>query len=161
MKHLKTIIEVAVCLASCMPAMAQKGIFKYNEKSVTVVEPEAHVATIPAVADLQIKGDRIKETVVLDDFRACRRNLWYLQDLKTIALAKVAEKYDADCIVATSISVDTRDRHFAFTITGYPAVYANFRKPDKVDMDMIWKASRCGEENTDRISTTPRIIKAR
>lgn len=161
MKQLKFIIEAAIFLASCVPAMAQKGIFKYDEKSVAVVEPEAHIATIPVVADLQIKGDRIKETVALDDFRACRRNLWYLQDLKTIALAKVAEKYDADCIVATSINVETRNRRFVFTITGYPAVYANFRKPDKEDMNTIWKASHCGEENTDKVNATPRIIKAR
>lgn len=160
MRQFKFIIAVAVCLLTCSMAKAQDN-FKYEEKSVTVVEPQAHLATIPVVADVSIIGDRFTETVVLEEFRACRRNLWYLSELKTFALAQLAEKYGADFIIATSVNVSTQRKHFAFTVTGYPARYTDFRKPDKDDMDIIWKAARSGEEEDAEIMENPRIIRPR
>ena len=160
MRLSKFIIAVAVCLLPCSMAKAQDN-FRYEEKSVTVVEPEAHLTTIPLVADVSIIGDRFTETVVLEEFRACRRNLWYLSELKTFALAQLAEKYGADFIIATSVNVSTKQKHFAFTVTGYPAKYSNFRKPGKDDMDIIWKSARSGEEEDAEIMDNPRIIRPR
>ena len=160
MKKFKFIIAMAVCLLPCSMAKAQDN-FRYEEKSVAVVEPEAHIATIPLVADVSVIGDRFTETIVLEEFRACRRNLWYLPELKTFALAQLAEKYDADFIIATSVNVSTRRKHFVFTVTGYPAKYTNFRRPDKDDMDIIWKSAISGEEDNAEIMDTPRIVRPR
>lgn len=159
MRVRKIICIVAACLLASLPALAQSNL-NYEERSVTVVEPEAHVATTPIVADLSIIGDRITETVVLNDFRASRKNLINIQELKVFALSQLAQEYDADLIIATNVSVSTQNNHFAFTITGYPARYVNFRKPDKDDMDLIWRASRSGEDDSEPdLMDRPRIIR--
>lgn len=127
----------------CTAAFAQNNLH-YEGNTVTVVEPGANVSTTPIIADETICGERFTETVVLDQFPATRRNLRYVDDFQTLALAQLAQEHDADFIITTQVNVCTQDGCFAVTVTGYPARYENFRKPTQEDMNLLWKAKAPG-----------------
>ena len=136
-------MAIFAAMMLCTAAFAQNNLH-YEGNTVTVVEPGANVSTTPIIADESICGERFTETVVLDQFPATRRNLRYVDDFQTLALAQLAQEHEADFIITTQINVCTQDGFFAVTVTGYPARYENFRKPTQDDMNLLWKAKAPG-----------------
>lgn len=135
-----------LCITNISHAQKYLESVNYMEASSRETSPTVDVMTTPVIADLVVL-DR-KEITVTEPFK----NIAVTSDInlatptyKKIALAEVANMYDADLILGALVKVETQETEkggrLAITISGYPARYVNFRKATKEDIDLVRSAS--------------------
>ncbi len=123
---------------SCKTAQPQAP-FSYEESShsYTPTTTTKGIVMNPLIADLQVIGtERIsyRETfeVALDQSSVGR-----IEGYKNLALSHAEKEYKADVILDAKFDVRADDKEVEIIVSGYPAVYKNFRNATKKDKWMI------------------------
>lgn len=146
MKKLFLTVMFILCITNISHAQKYLESVNYMEASSRETSSAVDVMTTPVIADLDILP-RIEETVT-EPFK----NINVTSDInlaiptyKKIALAEVANKYNADLILGALVKVETLESEkggrLAITISGYPAKYIKFRNATKEDIDLVRSAS--------------------
>lgn len=142
---MKKIVFLLILTLASFSAMAQKNVtidVDYKEASSRYLEPTQSVMTRPLIADLQVSPQRItyveKEAFV--DYVVNDEIISLVPNFKAIALCHAARANNADMIIGATIDIiTTADKHLEISITGYPAVYANFRNATDADCEIVKK----------------------
>lgn len=146
MKKLFLTVMFILCITNISHAQKYLESVNYMEASSRETSSAVDVMTTPLIADLEVLP-RIEETVT-EPFK----NINVTSDInlatptyKKIALAEVANKYNADLILGALVKVETLESEkggrLAITISGYPAKYVKFRNATKEDIDLVRSAS--------------------
>lgn len=131
---------------------AQQHIEKidYQESSARNLEPEHLMLLTPLIADLEVSAIKVQhtETQAFENLVITQDVLKMMSELKKVALSRAARSCKADVLVGTTIDVVTNSRgRLEITVTGYPAVYKNFRKAESADLEVVEYARRVEREN--------------
>ena len=127
MKHLKYL-----SLAAGLMLMASSCTT--IKKTATTAEVDNTVVTYPTVADLEVTPCHIAEPK--------------LSTAKGNLIAELLEEQKADVLLEAQFTFQrTPYGERVLTVTGFPAVYKNFRKATKSDLDAI-KAIPANEKTT-------------
>ncbi len=123
-------------------ASAQQRVerIEYQESSARNLEPEHLMLLTPLVADLEVTPRKVEhtETKAFENIVLTREAISMMSELKKIALSRAAKAYNADVMVGTTIDIMTNaNGRLEITVTGYPAVYRNFRNANAADLDII------------------------
>lgn len=113
---------------------------KYQESSARNLEPEHLMLLTPLVADLEVSPTKVShtETEAFKNIIVTHKAIENISGMKKVALSRAARAYNADVMVGTTIDITTNANGcFEITVTGYPAVYKNFRNATKEDLDII------------------------
>lgn len=149
---MKRFFSLAALLLLTTGAFAQSRTDKveYQESSARNLEPEHLMLLTPLVADLQVASTKVQhvEREAFAKIPVTLDNLKSVSEFKKIALSRAARKHNADVLVGTTIDVATNaDGFLEITVTGYPAVYRNFRIAQKSDLDVIEYGRKVEREN--------------
>ena len=129
MKHLKYL-----SLAAGLMLMASSCTT--IKKTATTAEVDNTVVTYPTVADLEVKGKTSK--TMTWSFSPCHIAEPKLSTAKGNLIAELLEEQKADVLLEAQFSFQrTPYGERVLTVTGFPAVYKNFRKATKGDLDAI------------------------
>lgn len=124
----------------------------YSEYMVRMMEPRNVFVTTPLAADIKVLSTtRIKytETAAFAEVDLKEDITKNIPSYKNIAYAKAAALYNADILISPSFVIETVDDHLQITVFGYPAVYSNFRKATKEDMEISEKSDTKVVEDFD------------
>ncbi len=139
------IVLATIILSSC-------GTYTYQESTARYVEPLRAGFISPVVADMTVSEQKIENTVeVYAELKKKQISDILSADLqgresalvlgwKKYALAETLKKYNADDIVAPTFTItpsETKINVLLITVTGHTAVYNNFRKATKNDVEMF------------------------
>ena len=139
------IVLVTVILSSC-------GTYTYQESTARYVEPLRAGFISPVVADMIVSEQKIENTVeVYAELKKRQISAIMAADLqgresalvlgwKKYALAETLKKYNADDIVAPTITItpsETKANVLMITVTGHTAQYKFFRRATKDDVEMF------------------------
>ena len=147
MKRINSLLIVlaTIILSSC-------GTYTYQESTARYVEPLRAGFISPVVADMTVSEKKIENTVeVYAELKKQQISDILSADLqgresalvlgwKKYALAETLKKYNADDIVAPTFTItpsETKMNVLLITVTGHTAVYNNFRKATKNDVEMF------------------------
>ena len=147
MKRINSLLIVlaTIILSSC-------GTYTYQESTARYVEPLRAGFISPVVADMTVSEKKIENTVeVYAELKKQQISDILSADLqgresalvlgwKKYALAETLKKYNADDIVAPTFTItpsETKINVLLITVTGHTAVYNNFRKATKNDVEMF------------------------
>lgn len=142
-------------------AMAQQRVEKieYQESSARNLEPEHLMLLTPLIADLEVSPTKVQhtETDAFETIVITREAIKMMPELKKIALSRAARAYKADVMVGTTIDVETNaNGRLEIIVTGYPAVYKNFRNAEKEDLDIIKYGNSIPlSNNNERVILSP------
>lgn len=135
----------AIVLTSC-------GTYTYQESTARYVEPARAGFVTPVVADMEVAEAKIENAVEVPVVLKKReineimlaeqqgRESAIVLNLKKYALAQTLKKYKADDIVAPTFAITpspTKQNVLVVTVTGHTAVYKNFRKATKADVELF------------------------
>lgn len=138
----KLFLLIVLVTGSATLASAQKTQVKvdYMESTARYLEPTQSIMTTPLIADLSVVGGQISftETEAFKDYEVTEALIELVPSFKKIALCHAARAYKADMIIGAMVDVITNEnRRLEITITGYPAVYVNFRNATTDDMSLV------------------------
>lgn len=126
---------MALILCSCSTVKT----ITYTESRT--LEPTSSIHAVPLIADLQVSETRISyaENVSADLSSLSEAEARRLTDeLKATVLANAVKKHNADVLVLPVVEVQGNGlTQMTITVTGYPAVYKNFRNASKDDLWFI------------------------
>ena len=133
-------------------ALAQQHNEKieYQESSARNLEPEHLMLLTPLIADLEVSAIKVQHTEkqAFENIVITQDVLKMMPELKKVALSRAARSCKADVLVGTTIDVVTNSSgRLEITVTGYPAMYRNFRKADTTDLKIVEYARRVEREN--------------
>lgn len=142
MKKIYVLLAGTILLNSC-------GLSRYSRQvSYRNLEPMTRAIAAPLANDIRVIGPKIDTTIVYTFGK--REFVRSIGDWKTIAINDAIQNRGADLLVAGSIdsefeagkSVKKRLGKMTravlqVTVTGYPAVYANFRNLDIPDTTIL------------------------
>lgn len=126
--------------------------YYYSENTVRYVEPQRAGFITPIVADMEISPNKIENTVEIPvelkkrDVAAIYaaesqgKESPIVLSWKKAALAITAKKYNADDIVSPVFEIypsETKEKVLVIKVTGHPAVYKNYRKATKEDVELM------------------------
>ncbi len=155
----KTFIILCVMAAFCVSAAAQtKASVDYKESSARNLEPVHSVMTAPLMADLKVSGGRISytETEAFALYPVTQDIVKFIPDFKKVALSRAAKANNADAIIGATVDVITNaSGHIEITITGYPAVYTNFRNATMEDIATVQAGMAVTEGRGNEILLNP------
>lgn len=138
---MKKILVITALLAACAVAAAQtKAGVDYKESSARNIEPVHSVMILPLIADLEVIGSRISftETEAFSQYSVTPELVKYVPDFKKVALSRAAKAHGADAIIGATVDVITNSSgRLEITITGYPAVYRNFRNATLEEINIV------------------------
>lgn len=126
----------------------------YMESSARYMEPFQTVAAMPVVADLKVTEGRIAYTEkdLLKNYSVTEDLIKIIPGLKSVALCRAAKAHNADVILCPSVDViTTAEGKLEITITGYPAVYSNFRNATGNDIETLVKAKSIGNGGNNSV----------
>lgn len=149
------LLTVAV-LMFAVSASAQQHIEKieYQESSARNLEPEHLMLLTPLIADLEVSAIKVQhtETKAFENIVITQDVLKMMSELKKVALSRAARECKADVLVGTTIDVITNSNgRLEITVTGYPAMYRNFRKAEAADLEVVEFARRVERENKNAV----------
>ena len=128
------------------------GTYTYQETTSRYVEPSRAGFITPVVADMEVSADKIvnaveipvvlKKREVVAIMSAEDRGIesGIVMKWKKYALAETLKKYKADDIVAPTFTITpspSKQNVLVVTVTGHTAVYQNFRKATKADVELF------------------------
>ncbi len=123
------------CLALSLCSCTSLQTVAYSEYAT--VDPQASMYAVPLVADLEVSDTRItyQETVYTDLSNLSQpaaQNL--LNNLKNSVLLHAIKAHNADVLVLSQVEAENQGlTQVVVKVTGYPAVYKNFRNATKDD----------------------------
>lgn len=131
----KSILFCGLVALVCSCSAPKATTYSYSEyKSVN---PSTAVYAVPTMADLVVTGEKITYGERIN------KNITTLTDAEVEALASseketvianACKANNADVIVAPNVSITTDASHnLVIVVTGYPAVYKNFRTATPAD----------------------------
>lgn len=135
----------AFVLTSC-------GTYTYQESTARYAEPSRAGFITPVVADMEVSENKIENAIEVPVVLKKReineitlaekhgRESALVLSLKKYALAQTLKKFKADDIVAPTFSIvpsPTKKNVLVVTVTGHTAVYKNFRKATKADVELF------------------------
>lgn len=141
----------------------------YQESSARNLEPNQMVIAMPLMADLKVISGRIRYTeteafknINVSEFikeageKAFIRNL---VEWKKIALSQATKSANADLIIGATIDIATNSRNtLEITVSGYPAVYANFRNPTASDISVVTLMQKYNDRSrNEEVLYTPTV----
>ena len=130
----------------------------YSESSARLLDGSSNFMVTPLIADLEVRATKITyvETEAFKDVLVTEQTLLNLPAYKRIALSHAIKAYNADILVGADIDVETSaDYHFVITVTGYPAVYRNFRNATEADVQLVDDANEISGGATVTVVAPP------
>lgn len=139
-------------LAFGAAALCSCGTYTYRESTSRFVEPSRAGFITPVVADMDVREEKISNEVEITvTLKAREINAIMAADMRGVesplvlgwkkyALAQTLKKYNADDIVSPNYEIApsaTQRGVLIVTVTGHPAVYKNYRKATKEDIELI------------------------
>lgn len=140
-----TLTTLIVLLTSC-------GTYTYQESTARYVEPARAGFITPVTADMEISENLIENSVEIEvvlkkhDILLIRQAEIQGVESPTIlswkkyALAQTLKKYKADDMVSPTFEImpsPDKEGVIIVTVTGHTAVYKNYRKATKEDVELI------------------------
>lgn len=138
-----------LCVASVVSSC---GTYTYQESTARYAEPARAGFITPVVADMVVGEQKIENAVEVPVVLKKReineisfaekhgRESALVLSLKKYALAQTLKKFKADDIVAPTFEIapsPTKQNVLIVTVTGHTAVYKNFRKAAKADVELF------------------------
>ena len=141
--------------------MAQKKV-EYHESQARLMEPKLNVYVKPLIVDLKVLEGQKRVTegpFLFPDKDVTTMTLEELEKTKTNALYLAAKKYGADIIVAATFDVRTSEKAkgLEITVTGFPAIYSNWRTVE--EQDYLWIREAYGYEKNNAAIEKVQAIK--
>lgn len=143
-KQLFTVITATLTLASCATLEEYTTLdvittLEYMESSARILEADHKMLVTPVIADLEVSNKKITytEKEMFANLEVTQALLKNLSELKKIALSRAARANNADVLVGTTIDIVTNNERLEITVSGYPAHYVKFRKPETKDVDLL------------------------
>lgn len=131
---LLVIAIVAVNLVSCAQQQYSYATYKENQARKVEASEQKFVVT-PLTADLEVVSqERITYVATYGWDRS-----FNIDHYKVRALTDASLEHSADAIVGALTQIETLDKgtQIKITVSGYPAVYKNFRKGTTEDIEII------------------------
>ena len=150
MKKYFLLLLSIMLFASVASAQQHNEKIQYQESSARNLEPEHLMLLTPLIADLEVSAVKVEYTEVeaFENVIITQDVLKMMTEYKKIALSRAARSCKADVLVGTTVDVITNSRgRLEITITGYPAVYRNFRKAEASDLEVVEYARRVERDN--------------
>lgn len=128
-----------------MDAYAQKTVkFEMQESQARVLDVNPSTYVKPVIAELSVdtsKG-RLHDTWTLDANELAARIIKdddkaTLQNLRTYAVYKSAEKSNCDVVIAATFDIRITDEGASITVIGYPANFTNWKTGTVADYEWI------------------------
>ena len=140
----KSVLFLGVVALVCSCSIPKATSYSYSEYK-TISPTQSVIYTAPLLADLDVAKERITYGERIN------QNISTLTDTEVEALA-VREKEtvianalkanNADVLVAPNVSIETdANKNLVIVVTGYPAVYKNFRSITEADEWVIDKTN--------------------
>jgi hypothetical protein len=155
MKRLILIVAILCSLSALNIATAQNSKVTYSSAESRDFEPRQGVIVTPLLADLKvITQTSIRDSVIFSILVASisqsQITSWVVE-YKKQAMSLLLKKYKADAIIGSLTDISTTsDGRMMITISGYPAVYTNFRNATSAD---VWMTSLYGIIDKNATST--------
>ncbi|MBQ6070159.1 MAG: hypothetical protein IKQ75_00765 [Bacteroidales bacterium] len=144
-KYFPLLLLVAVLLSSC------SAIYTYRESTARYVEPIRAGFVTPVAADMRIDQNKITFTQKFENTLSRRAVMQIMSDVnnnresglvlswKKNTMAAALKQYKADDIITPTFEIMPSEdlKYIEVTVTGYPAVYVNYRKATQEDVNMI------------------------
>ncbi len=132
------VLGLGVIMASCSTTST---VYRYDENTARYTDPAIQATYVsPTMADLEISSTKVIENVTYDNTLTAYdirnyENSPAIAYMKSLAVSKVVQKYNADVMVAPIFDIKTSDDFMTITVTvsGYPATFKNFRKMTETD----------------------------
>lgn len=150
----KIIVLSFMLLVLCSVSFAQSRKnerFEYQSSSARNLEPVQHMVVAPLIADLKPSTERISYT---EKEAFVNYQLTESPDsnniaiFSKIALSRAARAYNADVIIGAIIDIITNSNgYLEITVSGYPAIYTNFRNATKEDLEIVDSAILIAKDN--------------
>ena len=90
----------------------------------------AGVILKPTIVDLDVNGAKVSG-------RAVAKFGENIEDVKTLLVAEVLRKANADVLVEPRYAFETVNNETTISVSGYPATYKNFRPIKEEDLKLI------------------------
>ncbi len=118
------LIVISAFMTSC--------IIKKTETATTKILYVNGVGIIqnPTIADLDVNGAKVSG-------RAVAKFGENIEDVKTLLVAEVIRKANADVLVEPRYVIETINNESIITVSGYHATYKNFRPIKEEDIKLI------------------------
>jgi len=129
---------IVLSLIALMMSSCTHVVYRHHDASARNIEPEHLMFTMPFTADLNVIGERISHTEIFRGVASL--NEQSLENYRIIALASASKAANADIIIGALLETNFERRggqitnELQITVTGYPAVYTNFRNIQKDDV---------------------------
>lgn len=122
-------------------------------------EPRQGVVVTPLVAEMKVLSERsVKDSVVFDilvETIPVHQIASWVNECKKDAMSMMMKKYKADAIVAPLTEVSTTEEGLMkIVISGYPAIYQNFRNATSADSWMVPMYTIIDKNASDPINHT-------
>lgn len=155
------LLLVAILGFTALSAQTKKTSVEidYMEASARYLDPTQAFLTVPVIADLQVSQNKIQYTEkdAFKDFKVTEELIEMIPNLKQIALCRAARAHNADVILGATIDVITNSQgNLEITISGYPAVYTNFRNAKTSDMEVIREGAILSTSNGASLFAAPK-----
>ena len=136
---------LALMMVSC-------ATYTYRETTARYVEPSRAGFITPVAADMEVQQQKIENSVEIEAVLKKRQITAIMMaeakgvesaivlNWKKYALAQTLKKYNADDIISPNFEIapsNRREGYIVVTVSGHPAVYKNYRKATKEDVDLI------------------------
>lgn len=157
---MKNIFFLLTCLLFLLTGCAQpQYVTSYKSTESRDFEPRQGVVVTPLVADMKVLSQSaVKDSVVFDilvaTIPADQISSW-VYECKKDAMSLLMKKFKADAIVASLSEVSTTPEGLMkIVISGYPAVYQNFRNATAADSWMVPMYTIIDKNSSDPIHHT-------
>ena len=132
---MKKILFFCLMALACSCSAPKATSYSYAEYKTMSLAPSVY--TLPMIAELQVSGERITYAERIN------KNIQTLTDAeveilasreKETVIANAAKTNSADVLVAPLVNITTDvNNNLVIVVTGYPAVYKNFRTATAAD----------------------------
>lgn len=135
----KSILFLGIVALVCSCSAPKATSYSYSEYKA--VHPSPSVYAVPTMADLVVSGEKITygERISKDITQLTDAEVEALASReKETVIANACRTNNADVIVAPNVSITTdASNNLVIVVTGYPAVYKNFRTATPTDTVFI------------------------
>ncbi|MBR5327287.1 MAG: hypothetical protein IKV31_01995 [Paludibacteraceae bacterium] len=140
----KSVLFFGVVALVCSCSTPKATSYSYSEYK-TISPTQSVMYTIPLLADLDVAkerityGERINQNI--STLTTAEVEALALREKETV-IANALRANNADVLVAPNVSIETdANKNLVIVVTGYPAVYKNFRNITKEDEWVIDKVN--------------------
>lgn len=116
---------------------AQVKVVTYRETNAPSNDPMSGVIVTPVLADLKVISEKMIYTEEFDVVLNSTNIDANVMNFKSLALLNALKKSGADLMVGPLYEVSSTPQGLKITVSGWPAVYTNFRSATENDQWMV------------------------